>query len=117
MLVTLQQASDHVRRDTDEDDANLLVYIEAASEAVLNYIDDYSFLNSAGDVEYDSAGEPLVPKPLQQATLILLGHFYADRDATEFNRGESRNAPRLGEITLPRIVHFLLDPYHKPRLA
>lgn len=118
MLVSLQQASDHLRRDSDDDDNDLTLKIHAASQAVINYIDDLDFLDSAGDVELDSAGDPVgVPFAIQSATLILLGMLYVDRDAPDFRKGETNNPARTGEIILPKTVHFLLDPYRIPRLA
>ncbi len=118
MLVSLQQASDHLRRDTDDDDADLTIKIEAASQAVLNYIGDQDFIDSAGEVEVDSAGDPVgVPRPIQAATFILVGQLYIDRDAPDFGGPNWRTPARTGEITLPKAVHFLLDPYRLPRLA
>jgi hypothetical protein len=107
-LVSLDQASNHLRRDTTDDNSDLLLKIEAASQAVLNYIDDYSFLDSAGEVDPTIP----VPRPIQAAVLIILGDLYVNRDAPEYREGGS--APRLGEITLPRTVHFLLDSYRTP---
>lgn len=116
MLVSLQQASDHLRRDTSDDNNDLSLKIEAASQAILNYIDDKQFLNSAGDVDFDSSELPIgVPRPIQAATLIVLGLLYVDRDSPDFRNGDT--APRTGDIILPRTVHFLLDPYRKPRIA
>lgn len=113
MLVSLEQASEHLRRDSTDDDASLELTIQAASQAIINYITDTTFLNSYDEVEYDSSGEPLgVPKPIQQATLILIGMLYTDRDGVDFREG--KNAPRLGDIILPRAVHFLLDAYRMP---
>lgn len=113
MLVSLQQASDHLRRDTTDDNNDLTLKIQAASQAVLNYIDEQSFLNSSGQPDYDSAGNPQnVPYPIQAAVLLILGDLYADRDGQNFRDGGSH--PRLGDIILPRAVHFLLDPYRIP---
>lgn len=112
MLVSLQQASDHLRRDTDDDDNDLILKINAASQAVLNYITVKDFLNSGGDVDFSSDGEPLgVPEPIQAAVLIVLGMLYIDRDGQDF---KEQNRPRLGDIILPRAVHFLLDSYRTP---
>lgn len=112
MLVSLEQASAHLRRDTDDDDADLTLKIQAASQAVINYVDDLNFLDSSGEPEYDSSGDIVgVPQPLQAATLLILGDLYSDREL-----GEAEKAPRLGEITLSRTVHFLLDPYRIPTL-
>ncbi len=79
MLVSLDQASAHLRRDTDADDNDLLLKIEAASRAVLGY------LGSAADfteqIDTDSDGNVYgVPAEVQQATLLLLGNFYSTRE-------------------------------------
>lgn len=115
MLVTLQQASDHLRRDSADDDALLTIMIKAASSAVINYLKVVDFLDSAGDVYTDSAGDPDVPAPIMQATLIIVGMLYADRDAPDFRAGNA--GTRLGDNPLPRTVLFLLDPYRKPTVA
>lgn len=113
MLVSLEQASAHLRRDTDDDDADLTIKIEAASQAVLNYIAPVDFLDSAGEPDFDSAGDPVgVPAPIQSAVLLIVGDLYTDRDMQNFREGGT--APRWGNITLSRTVHFLLDPYRIP---
>ena len=121
MLVSLQQASDHLRRDTDDDDEDLVMKIEAASEGILNYLGSAAyFLNSSGDIDYDSAGTPLgVPRTIQQATLITLGVLYKDRDGNEFVNPQrvTTDTARTGSIILPRAVHFLLDPFRIPTIA
>lgn len=115
-LVSLQQASDHLRRDTDDDDNDLLLKVEAASQAVVNYIDRIDFLDTAGEPDMDSAGDPInVPRPIQAAVLLILGDLYADRDAEAYREGNS--TPRLGDIIIPRSAHFLLDPYRSPRIG
>ena len=38
MLVRLQEASDHLRRDTTDDDNDLTLKIKAASAAIINYL-------------------------------------------------------------------------------
>ena len=116
MLVSLDQASEHLRRDTTDDDADLLVKVKAASQAVLNYISDSSFLNSSGEPDYDSAGSPVgVPDAIQSAVLILIGNLYTDRFGNEYTEPKaSADLLRSGNIILPRTVHFLLDPYRSP---
>jgi hypothetical protein len=123
MLVTLQEASDHLRRDTDDDDADLTLKILAASRAVINYLkNDMSVyeweLDSAGDRVYmqNSAGDYIIREEVKQAVLIMVGIFYIDRDAREYTDTESGRA-RLGDMSLPRVVHFLLDPLRKPTCA
>jgi hypothetical protein len=114
MLVTLQQASDHLRRDTTDDDNDLTIKIEAASQAVLNYIsDDLPFMNSAGVPDYDSSGVAIdVPAPIQSAVLLILGELYKNRDGEQYNEDVSRQ--RLGNLIIPRAAHFLLDFYRSP---
>lgn len=127
MLVTLQQASDHLRRDTNADDNDLTLKIHAASNAILNYLGssgvayDYE-IDSNGDIAYDSAGDPiyildsagdLVPLPeVQSAVLLMLGVLYADREGKDYIEGKV--SPRLGDMSLPRAVHWLLDPLRRP---
>lgn len=115
MLVTIEQASIHLRRDTNDDDQDLILKIHAASQAVLNYITDHSFLDSSGEPEYDSGGTILgIPYPIQAAVLSVVGDLYTDRDQENFRDGGTM--PRLGDIILSRTVHFLLDGYRIPTL-
>lgn len=132
MLVTLQQASDHLRRDTGDDDADLILKIHAASAAVQNYLKDpllaYEYahdqygsllLDSAGEpyLATDSAGEYLVRTEVQIAVLIMIGVLYTDRDSKEYVDPRSGGGlERLGNMSLPKIVHWLLDPIRKPTL-
>lgn len=110
MLVTLQQASDHLRRDTDADDNDLILKIEGASEAVAAYLKTAgmaSFTDSAGDLILDSNGDAVgVPRQIQSATLLMVGHLYRDRDA------DSDKAYEMGY--LPRPVTALLFSLRDP---
>lgn len=126
MLVTLQQASDHLRRDTDDDDNDVTLKILAISRAILNYLKDdmlaYQFemdehgkpiLDSDGEIVYilDSAGDFVPREEVQQAVLIMLGVVYIDRDAKEYIDPRSGSGhERLGNMSLPKTVHWLLDP-------
>lgn len=117
MLVSLQDASDHLRRDSTDDDAYLTRLIDRISDAVMAYVGgDFDFLDSAGDVTIDSAGEPIgVPGAMQEAVLVTIGIFYTDRDAQAYREGQLDD--RLGKMSLPAGVHWLLDPLREPRLA
>lgn len=117
MLVSLQQASDHLRRDTTDDDNDLTLKIKAASAAIMAYLGgDIVPLLSTGEPEEDSNGIAIdVPDQVMQATLIVIGMLYADRDAPDFRDGGTDD--RLGKISLPKTVHWLLDPLRTPRLA
>lgn len=113
--VTLAQASMHLRRDSDDDDTDVLLKISAASGAVKNYLKSGSPYEqeetSNGDLVpvLDSAGEPIVLPEVQQATLLLLGYFYRDRD------GQDPNSWNPGY--LPEAVKALLYPLRDPALA
>lgn len=126
MLVTLQQASDHLRRDTGDDDADLTLKIAGISRAILNYLKNdmlaYQFemddqgkpvLDSSGDIVYlrDSANHLIAREEVQAAVLIMLGQVYIDRDANAYTEGNTED--RLGKMSLPKVVHWILDPIRK----
>lgn len=133
MLVTLEQASEHLRRDTNDDDTDLTLKIMGASQAILNYLKDpllaYEYardeygqyiLDSDGkrELAIDSDGRYIVAQPVQIATLIMVGVLYIDRDAKEYVDPRSgAGIDRLNNMSLPRVVHWLLDPIRKPSLA
>lgn len=110
MLVTLQQAKNHLRVDNDEQDNEIAMYAEGASDAVINYL---TAMNSeAADAYLDSAGEAideLVPSVIKNATLIMIGYLFRHRDDNEgeaFERGY-----------LPKPVTALLFPLRDPAHA
>ena len=130
MLVTLAQASEHLRRDTTDDDSDLQLKIVGASVAIQNYLknpllayelakDEYGapLLDSAGDqyLATDSSGGYIVRQEVQAAVLIVIGILYTDRTGDAYNKGDYE--ARLGNMSLPKIVHWLLDPLRIPTLA
>lgn len=56
MFISLDEASVHVRRDTTDDNNDLIAKIKAASGAVLRYLND----GNPYTPEYDSYGEPVL---------------------------------------------------------
>lgn len=111
MLVSLQQAKDHLRVDSSDEDNDLTLKIHAASAAVLNYIRNGAdvFTDSAGDPIVDSNGAPMgIPYEIQAATLLMLGYLYKDRD------GDPDKAYEHGYLPMP--VMSLLYPYRVPSL-
>jgi hypothetical protein len=111
-LVTLAEASAHLRRDTTADDADLDDKIMAASQIVLNYIGDGAddFLNTAN---VDSSGDPIIPAAVKAATLMMVGVLYRIRD------GESGivNPMFKEQGMLPLAVVALLYPYRTPTVV
>lgn len=98
MLVTRQQAADHLRIDdlaSEVEDLDLKIM--AASAVVLDYLemDEADFLDS------DSDGALDVPWQIKAATLLLLGDMYRFRDG---------GSPAYSEALLPSPVRALLYP-------
>jgi hypothetical protein len=112
MLVSLAQASAHLRRDTSEDDPDLVLKIQAASAAVINYLKEGKapIIDSNGGIDVDSSGDILgVPPEVQAATLILVGVLYRDRDF--------QDPAQWKPGYLPEAVKSLLYPLRNPSLA
>lgn len=112
-LVTLEQARQHLRRDSDDTgaDPDLEGLIAGASAAVLNYLKSAAdaFLDTSGSVLLDSSGTPVIPYEVRSATLIMVG--YLDR-----NRDENKDdAFKPG--FLPSPVTALLYPLRAPTVA
>lgn len=111
-LVTLEMARDHLRSDTTDDDNDLTLKIEAASTAVIKYLKggaEVLGLDSNGDVQVDSDGDPVgVPRDIQLATLMLVGVFYRDR--------EGQDTSKWQQGYLPAAVVSLLTGYRDPAL-
>lgn len=109
MLVSLEQGKRHLRVIMDDEDADILLKIEGASAAVLDYLKSRAneFLDSSGMVEVDSNLDPVgVPANVQAATLLMLGYLYKDRD-TNADEGYERGY-------LPAPVTALLYPKRDP---
>jgi len=128
MLVTLQEASDHLRRDTDYDDDDLTLKIHAASAAVMNYLKRDSLAyeperDSSGEIVRDSNGwpvpmldssdEPVVRFEVKAATLLMIGELYKNREGEQ--GGEIPT--QWGYGYLPRPVVALLYPLRTPALV
>ena len=91
-MVTLAEAKKHLRVDFDEDDDAIQKTIEAAVDHL-----------SSIDVDMDA--DPL-PPALHHAVLLLVGHFYLNREAT--NEEQLRFTP-IG-------VDRLIAPYREMSL-
>lgn len=106
-LVTLEQAKEHLRIDTDEDagDADLTMKIQAGSAAILAYVQGSreQIVNPAGTL---IEGEPL--RRTQTALLMLLG--WLDR-----NRG-GEEEEKLQQGELPFSVTMLIYDLRRPTI-
>ena len=116
-LVTTQEAAAHLRIDYVTD-GDLDLKIAAASSAVLAYLKSAAnawILN--GTLILDSGGSPLLPAQVKQATLLLIGEFFINREGSQ--NGEIGGALGIphGYGYLPRAVVALLYPLRDPALA
>jgi hypothetical protein len=117
MLVTLAEASDHLRRDTADDAADLTLKIHAASGAVLNYLKGANRfvqeVDGEGNPVFDDDGKPVytteVLFEVKAAVLLMVGYLYKDRDNDKDHEYE--------QGFLPRPVTALLYPLRTPALA
>lgn len=69
--------------DHDEDDTDIEGYIDAASSAVINYLDGaVDFVTTtSGELELDANGEPDAPFEVRAATLLLVAALYKGEDS------------------------------------
>ena len=102
-LVSLEQASNHLRRDTTDDDTDLELKVEAASAAVITYIDDEDFLrDSNGEYEMDSDDVVAdVPAVVQAATLLMVGELYLAREGRFADTAPGRLPPAVESLLYP----------------
>lgn len=78
MLVTLEEAREHLRVDSDDDAASIELQIKAVSLSIISLLGAAAtFLDEDGNVVYDSAGNPVgVPENVKLATLVVLAMLY-----------------------------------------
>lgn len=82
--LTLEEVKEFLRVDDTEDDRYINLLILLAKEMCQNYI------------RKDLPEE--CPESIKQACLIVIGHFYENRDGNE---------------PMPQVVYRLLDPYRE----
>ena len=125
MLVTLEEAKQHLYATVhDEDDTLITLYIQSSSKIVINYLKTKRGLyepeyDENGDLVYDSSGdlvpvldssgEKLIRFEVKAAVLIMIGILYRDRDASEMQKWQTGYLP--GPVTA------LLYPLRDPALA
>jgi len=74
-LITYEEAFDHLRLDSSDDESLVQAYIQSASSAILSYIGDNAFI----EVEEKT----VVRDEVKQACKLLVGNFYRNREASE----------------------------------
>lgn len=110
-MITLEQAKDHLRIDSDVEDAILQVYIDAAEAHVADYLNrevpwQVQETDADGEPVVDENDEPVmveapIPAPVIAAALLVLGDLYAHREASLVATNRIDNPA----------VHRLLNPY------
>lgn len=98
-LITLAEAKDHLRVVSDDDDSDVWLKAQAASDFIVDYLKDQA------DDTWDADS---VPAPIKAAILMLL------TDLHEF-RGDDPRVRESGE--LPGPVRAMLSFYRDPALA
>ena len=91
-MVDLAAAKLHLRVDHDEEDDGIAAMIEAATDHLAS-------------IGVDTESSP-VPKPVQHAILLLVSHFYHEREAMADTR--------LAAMTIG--VDRLVEPYREVHL-
>jgi hypothetical protein len=91
--VTLEQAKDHLRVDIIDDDQYISDLIEVSEAAVANEI---------GDDLTDVLISGVLPKPLYQAILLMVGNLYEIREPVMVG---------VSVVEVPLTYKYLLMPY------
>ena len=120
-LITTDQALLQIRGGDEVNEDELQEVVDAASAMVLNYLKSASAyvaeLDSAGDPVVDSNDDivytEVVRPEVQQATKILVGYLWRNRD----EGGEGSFRPTFDQGYLPMPVTAILYPLRDPALA
>ncbi len=91
--VTIEQAKDHLRVDFADDDIYISELIDVAEQSVANEIGTTLLSNEVGGV---------LPMPLYQAILFMVGHLYATREPVMVG---------VSIVKCPYTLEYLIAPY------
>lgn len=99
-MLDLDLVKNHLNVDKyfSDDDVYIMNLIDVAKQTILQYLDQDE--NTLSKI-YDSERDEFKALPLQQAQLLLIGHFYANREAVSFGSPQK----------LPLGFEYLLQPY------
>lgn len=102
-IVTLSEAKLHCRVDHNDEDTLIQLYLDAAELSVANFLDRNVYASTIAQGT-DTAGI-VINAPIKSAILLLVGHYYANREAT------TMNVTTLNVVEAPMAVRWLLMPY------
>jgi len=80
-IVTLERAKAHVYATHDADDELLQHYIDAAEDYAAQFMGRESLDELLEEVYSEPPSEPVLPASVEQAVLLLVGDYYALREA------------------------------------
>jgi uncharacterized phage protein (predicted DNA packaging) len=103
-MLDLSLVKDHCRidPDVDEDDQLLKTYVSAAARYVENYTRRHLYKSADDDGYADDCDRLLLTEEVQAAMLLLVGHWYENREATVTGQATSK---------VPLAVDSLLQPH------
>jgi hypothetical protein len=106
MLATVEVTKDRLNIDTDDDDAKVGGYIEAASASVIRHLKDQADVLLDLDTGGDLTTGSVVPAEIETATIILVGYWYRNPDGDPDKDFEGDELPR----PVKAILKMLRDP-------
>ena len=98
MIVSLEQAKQHLRLDHDDDDGLIQLYMSAAQERIEAYLNRFV----VEDISDVSSTEIVVNAAIQAAALLYIGHLERNRETVVVG---------MTAIELPNGFECLLNPY------
>lgn len=94
-IITLEQAKEHLRVDSGDEDNIIQLYLNGAEASVQNYLNRVLYATTAGT---DATGL-VINDAVAAAVLLQVGSMYENREPTD------------KRPVLPDSMRWLLDPY------
>lgn len=108
-MLQLERVKVHARVDDGSEDELLGAYSAAAWEAVANFIDRPLYATEQ-ELAADALASPhamVVTPALEHAMLLLIGHWYVNREAIVIGGSGA------GGAEVPMAARFLMTPYRR----